>query len=62
VGTPHGGVIERRYAVRPDGVVAWRSRHLTPAPERELENVLSRILCLPNIVALTGGDHAERCI
>jgi putative polyketide hydroxylase len=44
--------------VRPDGVVAWRSRHLTPAPERQLEDVLSRILCLPSTVALTGGDHA----
>src|SRR5574341_1564959 len=36
--------------VRPDGFVAWRSRQLTPAPECQIEDVLSRILCLPNTV------------
>ena len=44
--------------VRPDGFVAWRSRHLEQAPERQLEDVMSRILCLPNTVELAGGDHA----
>jgi putative polyketide hydroxylase len=40
--------------IRPDGFVAWRSRHLTPAPEYQFEDVLSHILCLPNIVPGTG--------
>jgi Aromatic-ring hydroxylase, C-terminal len=45
--------------VRPDGFVAWRSRHLTPAPECQLEDVLSHMLCLPNTVELARGDNAE---
>jgi len=51
--SPDGAVL-----VRPDGVVAWRSPDVTSAPERQLDDVLSRILCLPGKVELTRGNHA----
>lgn len=44
--------------VRPDGFEAWRSSRLTPTPEHQLEEALSRILCRPT--ALTGGSRSER--
>ena len=37
--------------VRPDGLVAWRCRHLTGVPQQILEQVFSRLLCHgPNLI------------
>ena len=39
------GVDDGAVLIRPDGHVAWRSRHAVKAPARELQDVLDRILC-----------------
>jgi putative polyketide hydroxylase len=41
----HGIGTEGALLVRPDGFVAWRAEAAAEDPERELEQVLSRLLC-----------------
>lgn len=52
----HGIGTEGALLVRPDGFVAWRAETLAEYPERELEQVLSRLLCRAPDVPL---DRAE---
>jgi putative polyketide hydroxylase len=42
----HGVGTDGALLVRPDGFVAWRTEAAAEDPERKLEQVLSRLLCL----------------